>query len=283
MVSRLSRGLIHGSLALFSLSIIAPYVYLILVSLTNETILSKITWDKFTLDTYKILFSNSRYMDSLIVSLLRTAAGVIANMLFSVLLAYAVSKKLLPGRKGIMIFIIITMVFTGGLIPSYITVTSLGLANHFLAMILPSLVNAFYLILLRNFFMEIPDSLEESAKIDGATDYGILYRIILPVSKPVIATIALFYAVYHWNEWFLVLVYVRDSSLWPLQVLLRNLIIEFSGLDTMLQMDTATMSKLTPQSIKMASIIVATAPIVMVYPFVQKYFVQGIMLGSVKG
>lgn len=281
MVSAVSRWIIYGSLACFGLSIILPFVYLILVSLTNETAIQYITWDKITFNVYGVIFSNSRFVDAFVVSFLRTAVGTLCNMMFSVLMAYAVSKRDLPGRRGIMIYIIFTMVFTGGLIPNYLLVTFVGLSNTFWVMIVPTLINAFYLILIRNFFMEIPLSLEESAKMDGANDYVTLIRVILPLSKPVLATISLFYAVFHWNEWFSVLIYIRKADLWPVQVLLRNLIIQAGGLENM--MDSTVFHRVTPEAVKMASVIVATIPIAMVYPFVQKYFIRGIMVGSVKG
>jgi putative aldouronate transport system permease protein len=150
-------------------------------------------------------------------------------------------------------------------------------------MIIPSLINAFYVILLRNFFMELPDSIEESAKMDGATDFTILLRIILPMSKPVIATISLFYAVYHWNEWFSVLLYIRRSDLWPLQVLLRNLIMEANSMESMMGIGAGDLVTVSPEAIKMATLVVATVPVALIYPFVQKYFIKGIIVGSVKG
>ncbi|WP_135557092.1 carbohydrate ABC transporter permease [Paenibacillus cymbidii] len=283
MVGRLSQGLIYALLLLFSLSVLFPFAYLIAVSLTNETVLSHMSWGKVTLGTYNLIFANNRFFDSFAISVGRTAVGVALNILFSVLLAYGVSKREMPGRKAIMLVIIFTMVFSGGIIPTYIVVTSLGFSNQFLAMIIPSLINAFYVILLRNFFMELPASVEESGKMDGATDTTILFRIILPMSKPVIATISLFYAVYHWNEWFSVLLYIRQSDLWPLQVLLRNLIMEANNMETMMGIGAGDLVTISPESIKMATLIVATFPVAVLYPFVQKYFIKGIIVGSVKG
>ncbi|MBO9608225.1 MAG: carbohydrate ABC transporter permease [Paenibacillaceae bacterium] len=283
MVGRLSQGLIYALLLLFSLSVLFPFAYLIAVSLTSETVLSHMSWGKVTLGTYRLIFANNRFFDSFAISVGRTAVGVALNILFSVLLAYGVSKREMPGRKAIMLAIIFTMVFSGGIIPTYIVVTSLGLSNQFLAMIIPSLINAFYVILLRNFFMELPPSVEESGKMDGATDTTIFFRIILPMSKPVIATISLFYAVYHWNEWFSVLLYIRQSDLWPLQVLLRNLIMEANNMETMMGIGAGDLVAISPESIKMATLIVATFPVAVLYPFVQKYFIKGIIVGSVKG
>jgi putative aldouronate transport system permease protein len=224
MVSKFSQFLIYYSLLLFSLSIIMPLVYMIAVSLTNETTLASMSFRQLSFDAYKvILTSDNRVLNAFQMSIIRTVLGTALNMLFSTMLAYSLSKRGMPGRKAMMLYIVVTMVFSGGLIPAYITVTSLSLNNTIWALIVPTLISAYNVILLRNFFMELPDGLEESAKIDGASDLLVLVRIVLPLSKPVLATISLFYAVYHWNEWFNVVLYVRDANMWPLQVFLRKI------------------------------------------------------------
>jgi putative aldouronate transport system permease protein len=281
MVATFSKLAIHVVLSLLVASIAAPFLYLLAVSLTNETIVYNMSLSKVSFGAYEFIFSSSdKIVASFRMSVMRTALGTVCNMLVSIPLAYSLSKKHLPGRKAMMVYIVVTMVFHGGLIPTYITVTSLGLINSIWAMILPSLVSAYNVILLRNFFMAIPPSLEESARIDGASDYAVLLKVVLPLSTPVLATISLFYAVYHWNEWFNVLLYIRQSDMWTMQVLLRNIVMEASAVNELMSMDTA--GKMTPESIKVATLIVTILPIVLLYPFVQRYFIQGVMLGAVK-
>jgi putative aldouronate transport system permease protein len=281
MVASLNKLAIHVVLALLVASIALPFLYLLAVSLTNETIVRNMSLSKVSFGAYEFLFrSSDKIVASFRMSVLRTVLGTVCNMLVSIPLAYSLSKKHLPGRKAMMVYIVITMVFHGGLIPTYITVTSLGLVNSIWAMILPALVSAYNVILLRNFFMAIPPSLEESARIDGASDYAVLRKVVLPLSTPVLATISLFYAVYHWNEWFNVLLYIRKSDMWTMQVLLRNIVMEASAVNELISMDTA--GRMTPESIKVSTLLVTIFPIVLLYPFVQRYFIQGVMLGAVK-
>ncbi|WP_409342079.1 carbohydrate ABC transporter permease [Paenibacillus sp. MBLB4367] len=282
MVSRISQVFISAALLALTVSILFPFLYLLAVSLTNETQLTNMALSKLSLESYRILLaSNDQLLRAFGMSVIRTALGTLLNMACSVLLAYSLSKPAMPGRKGLTIYMIATMVFSGGLIPVYMIVTSLGLNNTIWSMVLPTLVSAYNVILLRNFFMDVPAALEESAKIDGASDWLVLGRIILPLSKPVLATITLFYAVYHWNEWFQIMLYVGNPKLWTIQVFLRNLIMESTQMDNMMQVGSELMS-VSPESIKMATILVVTIPVAAVYPFVQKYFVSGIQLGAVK-
>lgn len=195
-------------------------------------------------------------------------------------MAYALSRKYLHGRKFFNFIIVFTMLFSGGMIPSFILIKSLGLIDSLWALILPSIVSAYNMIIMRNFFQGIPDSLEESAKMDGCTDWGVFLRFILPLSLPSIATISLFYAVEYWNTYQPALLYINDSSKWPIQVLLRQIVIVSSGMNA----DASTVDIVPPaQSVKMAVIIIATLPMLIIYPFIQKYFVKGAMVGSVKG
>jgi len=202
-------------------------------------------------------------------------------MLLSVLMAYGLARRDLVGRRFIMFMVVFTLMFSGGLIPTFLVVRSLGMLDSYWAMFIPSAINAFNLIFLKNFFQNLPDGLEESAKIDGASDFGILFRIVIPLSMPAIATISLFYGVAYWNLFYQALIYVNDSEKWPIQVLLRQLVILSSGL----QGGDVDSDLVRPpeQTIKMAVIVVATVPILCVYPFIQKYFAKGVLLGSVKG
>ena len=235
---------------------------------------------KFTLSAYKYIFSTNTIVKALSVSVFVTVVGTIWSMFFSVLTAYGLSRKDLVGRRTINFFIVFTMLFNGGLIPTFIVVKQTGLLDSLAALIIPVTINVFNMIILRTFFRNLPDSLEESAKIDGCSDFGILFRIVLPLSLPAIATISLFYAVTYWNTYMHAILYLSDAAKWPVQVLLRQIVVLATGM----AYDSTEYTDVPPpsQSVKMAVIVVATLPILMVYPFLQKHFAQGALLGSVK-
>lgn len=232
-----------------------------------------ITWE-----AYGYLLSMEELWRSYGVTLVITVGGTAINMLLTVTAAYALSKKELKGRSAIMFLIVFTMMFSGGLIPTYLVVKNLGMVNTLWALMIPSAINTYNLIIMRNFFGAIPDELEDSAKIDGCNEMGILFRIIVPLSMPAIATITLFYAVARWNEFFNAVFFINDKQLWPLQLFLRAMLFEneasySSGADS---------PYLLGVSIKMAAVMAATIPVMLIYPFFQKYFVQGVMVGGVK-
>ena len=213
-------------------------------------------------------------------TIFRTVVGTILSVLCTGLGAYAISKKELPLKKPIMGLIVFAMFFSGGLIPDYLLIRNLGLMNSHWAMILPSLVWGFNIMVMKNFFEEIPVSLEESAKLDGANDLLIFSRIYVPLSKPVIATVAMWMAVHHWNAYMDNLLYMNDTSKYVLQRIIRNIVIDAqaSHMESM-----SSSAALSPESMKGATILVSIIPIIMVYPFVQKYFIKGVMIGAVKG
>jgi len=235
---------------------------------------------KFTLSAYKYIFSTNTMVKAVSVSIFVTVVGTLWSMFFSVLTAYGLSRKDLVGRRAINFFIVFTMLFSGGLIPTFIVVKQTGLLDSLAALIIPVTINVFNMIILRTFFRNLPDSLEESAKIDGCSDFGILFRIVLPLSLPALATISLFYAVTYWNTYMHAILYLSDAAKWPVQVLLRQIVVLATGM----AYDSAEYTDVPPpsQSVKMAVIVVATLPILMVYPFLQKHFAQGALLGSVK-
>ena len=235
---------------------------------------------KFTLSAYKYIFSTNTIVKALSVSVFVTVVGTLWSMFFSVLTAYGLSRKDLVGRRTINFFIVFTMLFNGGLIPTFIVVKQTGLLDSLAALIIPVTINVFNMIILRTFFRNLPDSLEESAKIDGCSDFGILFRIVLPLSLPALATISLFYAVTYWNTYMHAILYLSDAAKWPVQVLLRQIVVLATGM----AYDSTEYTDVPPpsQSVKMAVIVVATLPILMVYPFLQKHFAQGALLGSVK-
>ncbi|WP_127588620.1 carbohydrate ABC transporter permease [Paenibacillus koleovorans] len=277
----------YTALAVFALLTFLPFVHVIAGSFaTIEEVLTKkflLFPTKFSLDAYRYIFSTNVMFKALAVSAGITVIGTVLSMWLTAMMAYGLSRRDLDGRRTLMFLIVFTMMFSGGIIPTFLVVKWLGLLDTYAAMIVPSAISAFNLIILRNFFQNIPDGLEESAKIDGCNDFGILFRIVLPLSMPAIATISLFYAVSYWNMFFQAVLYINNAAKWPVQVLLRQIVIVASGL----QGDLSEMgSEFVPppeHTIKMAVIVVATIPILLVYPFLQKHFVKGALLGSVKG
>ncbi|ANC32650.1 carbohydrate ABC transporter permease [Isoptericola dokdonensis] len=235
---------------------------------------------EFTLDAYKYILSTSTIFRAMGVSLFVTIVGTFVSLLLTALMAYALSKRYLRGRRVINFLVVFTMLFSGGMIPTFIVVQSLGLIDSLWALILPVAINAFNFVIMRSFFQAIPDSLEEAARIDGCSDLGTFFRIVLPLSLASIATIGLFYAVGYWNTYQNAILYINDSTKWPIQVLLRQIVIVASGMNA----DASAVDVVPPaQSVKMAVIVVATLPMLLVYPFIQRYFVKGALIGSVKG
>jgi putative aldouronate transport system permease protein len=236
--------------------------------------------ETFTLDAYRYILSTSTIFRALGVSVFVTAMGTFVSLLLTSFMAYALSKPYLRGRRVINFLVIFTMLFSGGMIPTFIVVQNLGLIDSLWALILPVAINAFNFVIMRSFFQAIPDSLEEAARIDGCSDLGVFLRIVLPLSLASIATIGLFYAVGYWNTYQNAILYINDSEKWPIQVLLRQIVIVASGMNA----DASVVDVVPPaQSVKMAVIVVATLPMLLVYPFIQRYFVKGALIGSVKG
>ncbi|MDF2926724.1 MAG: sugar transporter permease [Paenibacillaceae bacterium] len=237
----------------------------------------------FTWSAYSMVFKNPNIISGYVNTLLIVSIGTTVNLLMTSLGAYVLSRKGVPWTRPVMLMIIFTMFFSGGLIPSYLLVNNwLHLGNTLLAVIIPGMISTWNLIILRTSFASIPDGLIESARIDGAEDFTILFRVVLPLSLPVMAVMVLFYAVGHWNAWFGAMIYLRERSLFPLQLILREILIQNST--TYMSGNAATEDiEAVSESIKYATIIVSTLPILVVYPFLQKYFVKGVMVGSVKG
>ncbi|MCR5755974.1 MAG: carbohydrate ABC transporter permease [Acetatifactor sp.] len=235
----------------------------------------------FNLDAYKYIFSTRTLPRSLMITVLVTVIGTFLKLIITACMSYSLAEVTLPGRKLILNLVIFTMLFSGGMIPTFFIVKNTGLMNSPWAMVIPSLVNPFNLIVLKNFFQSIPYELRESARMDGCHEVIILIKIVMPLALPAMATFGLFYAVGIWNTYMSALLYIQKPDLWPIQVLLRKIVYVSSGLGDSSSVETslAAMS----QGIKMAVILVATIPILCVYPFLQKHFVKGIMVGSVKG
>ncbi|MFD0682167.1 MULTISPECIES: carbohydrate ABC transporter permease [unclassified Paenibacillus] len=237
----------------------------------------------YTLDAYRYIFSTDSLVRSMLVTIYITVAGTLLNLFFTSITAYGLARRDLYGRRAIMLMIIFTMLFNGGIIPTFLVVKAFGLLDSYNSLIIPTAISAFNLIIMKNFFQQLPDGLEEAAKIDGCNDFGILFRIVLPLSLPALATFALFYAVGHWNTFFSAILYINDSNKWPIQVLLRQIVIMAQGGIG----DSGQFNEhfVVPpsQTVSMAVIVVSTIPILLVYPFLQKHFTKGLLLGSVKG
>ncbi|MCU6795029.1 MULTISPECIES: carbohydrate ABC transporter permease [Paenibacillus] len=285
--SRIFDGFNYTFLFVFALITIIPFIYIVSVSFAEpEEVLRRgfiLFPTTFSLEGYRYIFSTDTIVRSLFVTIGITVAGTLINLIFTSLLAYPLSRQDFDGRKLCMMLIVFTMLFNGGILPTFIVVKAMGLLNSYWALLIPNAISAFNLIVIVSFFRQLPDGLEEAAKIDGCSDPGILVRIVLPLSAPVLATFALFYAVGHWNTFFSAILYINDSKMWPIQVWLRQIVIlSQGGIGDSTQFDQNFVA-LPPQIIKMAVIVISTVPILLVYPFLQKHFAKGVLLGSVKG
>lgn len=265
-----------------------PFYYMVIVSFgTYESIHSQTLYlwpSVFDTAAYKIVFDNKLFWSSVQTTVFVTVVGTFLGVICSVAAAYPLSKKDLPGGKFFFNMMLFTMFFSGGLIPGYLVVQQVGLGDSVWCMILPVLVGQFNVILIKNYVEDLPASIEESARIDGANDMVILFKIILPMSTPIIATVALIIAVDRWNEYWFAMLHIIDKSKQPLQLLLRNVLMDTTHAMTGAAAAIASQErKVYDQSLQMAIVTIATVPILLVYPFVQKYFTKGIMLGGVKG
>ncbi|KIL38099.1 ABC transporter permease [Gordoniibacillus kamchatkensis] len=279
----------YGFLTAVALMTFVPFLYVVLVSfadpteyLTNPVMIVPAHW---SLSSYRYILSTSMFMHSMGVSAILAIAGTIFSLIVTSALAYGLSRKRLKGRTFFSVAILLTMLFNPGMIPNFLLVDSLGLMDTIWSLILPALTSAWYVLLMVNFYKEIPDELEEAAKIDGCSDIGVYFRIMLPVSVSALAAFGLFFAVAYWNTYFNAILYINRDSLRPMQVVLQMMLIAASTqvADPAAAVMLESEQKIPPQVIKMAAVVVSSLPIVAVYPFLQKYFVKGMMVGSVKG
>lgn len=298
MLKRISFGdkvmliVIYVFLSLLAFSALYPFWNAVAVSFNVgvDTAKGGVTfWPReFTTENYKIILQDDRLLNGFFISISRTIIGTATSIFMTALLAFGMTRTYLIGRKYYTLFFIFTLYFGGGLIPTYLLIRSLGLMDSFLVFIIPSLISVWNMIIFRTFFRGLPVGLEESAHIDGCSNWGIFFRIILPLSGPVIATLALLTAVGHWNDWFLPSIYITSDHLLPIQTILRQTLNAniVSGSSSVL--DSASVAlldqarQITSKSLTMAMMIVVTLPIILVYPFVQKYFVKGVLVGSLK-
>ncbi|OAS21231.1 carbohydrate ABC transporter permease [Paenibacillus oryzisoli] len=279
---RFFEGIIYVILLLMAVCFIFPLLYVLSMSLTPFSEVMKnggfiIIPKHISFEAYALFLKDATIPRAFGVSLFVTIVGTALNVLLTVLMAYPLSKKTLPGRSIILFLILFTMMFNGGIIPTYLIVKETGLLNSVWSMIIPSAVGTFSLLITKTFFENIPEEIMEAARIDGASESRVLVSVLLPMSVPVVATISTFYGVMHWNEFFSSILYITDESLYPLQVVLRSILT--SSMSAEINLENTVPST----TLQMAGVILTALPIVIVYPFIQKYFTKGMLIGAVKG
>lgn len=273
-------------LTLWMLLIIIPFVNAIAISFATQKEYVDNPLMLFpsepTLKSYELLFNDYRIWTGFRTSFLIVLIGVPANMLLTTVLAYGTSRGDYPGKKIIIGGILFTMLFNGGIIPLYLQMKEFHLTNTLWSVVLAGTVNVFYFVIMRNYFQSLPESLIESARLDGAGEWRVLGHIILPLSKPIIATLTLFYLVDRWNEWYNALIFIRDTEMQPLQLVLRSIVMESSIVNNVTSAAAMEQMQNFDMGVKMAAVIVTILPVMCVYPFLQKHFAQGVMVGAVK-
>ena len=279
----------YALLTLLSLCFLLPTLNLLATSLVSQAeLLSRgsmiLIPRSLDFSAYRILLSkNSVVWSAYRITFFRVIVGTLIQMSVTCMLAYALSQRSLPYRTGLTVFVLIPMFIHGGLVPSYLLIRQMKLIDSIWVLVIPNAMSIYNMLLMRNFFMSIPPALEESAMLDGAQPLRILWSIILPLSLPSIMTIGMFYAVGHWNEWFDAAIYINSSSKLPMQSVMRNVVQQYSVADLDSAADEALLTQMPQMTVQNASVVVATLPILVAYPFVQKYFIRGIMVGSLKG
>ena len=281
----IANVVIYILLTLIAVIMVIPFIYVIAASFATEAEIQTrpifFIPDSPTLDAYARIFDmndmGTRVFHSLLISVCVTAIGTFINLFFTTTMAYGLSRSNLIGKKPLLNMVLFTMVFGGGMIPLFLVVKGRGMYDTYSALILPGAISAYNMIIVRNFFMELPRELEEAASIDGCSDIGIFIKIALPLSLPCLATFGLFYAVGHWNNYFGALLYLEDSTKFPFQLVLRNIVMQTA------ETQTDPNALIPEDTLKMAVIVIGTVPILIVYPFLQKHFAAGVMVGAVKG
>ena len=274
-------------LILLALSCLYPFLNMFATSLsTNEAVMkgSVSIWPEgFNLEAYRRILKESQFWIGYKNTILYTVLGTIISLVMTIICAYPLSRKNLIGKKPILLFMIFTMYFGGGLIPSYLLIKNLGIMNTIASIVLPGAISVYNMLIMKTFFQGIPESLIEAAQIDGMGHLGILCKIVVPLSKPILATMTLFYAVGYWNDWFTALIYMNSNSKYPVTLFLRDIVM---GVTLQAQsgqaIDASAATSVMAQTMQSATVMLVTVPILCVYPFVQKHFVKGVMIGSVK-
>ena len=287
-VDRVTQVIIYIIVTIAGIVTVAPFLYILAGSFATERELAEKAFFLFpteiSLNAYKYILKTGTVFRGLKNSLIVTCLGTAINMFFTTTFAYPLSKKDFKGRNLMLNMVIVTMLFSGGMIPNFILIKSLKMYNTVWALTIPGAISAFNMIIIKNFFENIPSELEEAATIDGCSDLKTFTKIVLPLSKPVLASIGLFYAVGHWNDYFGAMIYLKDNSKFTVQIILRQIVLLAQGISSTGEVIDYGMAGAPPdQAVKMATTMVATLPILLIYPFVQKYFTQGVMIGAVKG
>lgn len=274
-------------LALFGISALVPLINILAVSLSDSAaiISGKVSiWPiGWNIEAYRQLIEGTRIIHALKNSIIITVVGVALSMLFTILAAYPLSRNKFYGRRFFTLAIVFTMLFGGGLIPSFLVIKELGLINSYAAIWLPTLVSAFNMMIMRTFFLNIPSELEDAARMDGCGEYRLLLQIFLPLSLPVLATLTLFYSVGYWNQFLTVLLYINDAKKYNLTVLVNNMVASQQLLQQINTFQAEDSVSMTPEAIKAGAVVILLLPLMIVYPFLQKYFVKGALVGAVKG
>lgn len=287
---KLADVCIYAFMLVVALVMLFPFVYVAAVSFTDRDVYVPGKFilfpERWSLDAYRYILSSNSFFHSFRATGFITVAGTVLGLIFSASFAYGITKRELPGRKFLILVVLITMLFGAGMIPNYLLIRELGLIDSLWALVLPVLTNAWTIFVMKTFFQSLPDSLEDAAQIDGCNDLTTWWRIIMPLSLPMLAAFSLFFAVAQWNTYFAGVIYIQDTDKWPLQVLLNQLIIQNQ---TQVVADLSAMvidpnsAQVPPETIKMAALVLVMLPILVIYPFLQKYFAKGVLLGSVKG
>ncbi|GIP32123.1 carbohydrate ABC transporter permease [Paenibacillus sp. J2TS4] len=286
---KLFEGLVHAILAVISVIVLYPLIFVLAASISNpEAVMQGEVWlwpKDITWMGYKKIFQNQEILSGYMNTILYTTVGTAINLILSVAAAYPLSRRDLYGRNLIAALMVFTMFFSGGMVPTYLLVKKLGMLNSMWALIIPGAVSVYNILIMRTFFQSsIPYEMQEAASIDGCSNLGILMRIVLPLSLPILAVMILFYSVGHWNSYFSALMYLTDRHKYPLQLFLREILIQ-GQMQEMLGVgdDSHARNVMEGEAIKYAVVIVANLPVLLLYPFLQKYFVKGVMIGAVKG
>lgn len=281
------RNIAYGLLALAALSCLLPLLHIVAVSLSSQqAVLSGAVtfWPQgWSLESYRMLMKGTRLLSSFYNSIVITVGGVVLSMGFTIFAAYPLSRKVMFFRRGFTLAVVFTMIFSGGVIPAYLVVKAAGLLDSYGAIWIPSLVSTFNMLIVKNHFEHLPEEMDEAARIDGCGEWRFLTRIALPLSLPVIATISLFYAVVYWNAFFVVLIYIQDTQKYNLAVLVQRMLQSQTILQEMQSLRPEDRVVTTPEGIRSAGIMAMMVPMLLVYPFLQKYFIKGAMIGAIKG
>jgi ABC-type glycerol-3-phosphate transport system permease component len=274
------------TLTLIVIAMTFPIIYVVSMSFSSAEDAARgglVLWPKNpSLEAYRLIFNGGVVTRALQISLMLTLFGTLAQMVFTATMAFGLSRPSVRGTRVVLFIVLGAMIFSPGMIPSFLLVKELGMINTYPSLIVPGLISAWNLIIVRNFFMNIPDELVDAARIDGANDPQIFFHIMLPLSKAVLAVIALFYGVGIWNSFFNAIIYLNDSTMWPIQNVLRQYVLMGTNLASA-EGVKAGQAPPPPETLKMAIVVVATVPILIVYPFLQKYFAKGVLTGSIKG